>query len=454
MKPDEMEALVSSFHAELENPPAKFKDPVSLCLMDEPVVISTGHVFDRATVYDEAGRFRWQRCPMTRHQIEQNAYPVCFLKDELVQWKLEKLDEMLDAISKLHNCSECAQLLMLAAVLLNSLGPSIYLKQTRQYYAVHDRLRERGIAVPNLCEDTDTRSMAIQVQDTPSSESTSTLSLPPLSVMPSTEAMSEGLSRHTLSTYSTRDEHGHTRRVTSPMMGDCYEVRDVHGVWSTARLICVVVDARAGLLALLHPEGWSANWLMWLSPRFDGDRIRPLSTTCPGIGSGGADDATSLSRIVDLAHREVRLCLRESLLSHGTRRTRIWQAMGGTERTYPFRAYPARGGGFLPNIERQRKLSGRPFQTCHELAVDSHLCQTMCDALLSLAEPGGLEDEGSQLREIQQVDSREEDSERTNHEQPLPHLASRFVCQHDVQDEQREHYARSRIGSGKGCTMQ
>ena len=57
--------LAELLRNELDEPPEHFRDPIMLTLMRDPVVISSGHVLDRSTVYDGA-RFRLQSCPMTR----------------------------------------------------------------------------------------------------------------------------------------------------------------------------------------------------------------------------------------------------------------------------------------------------------------------------------------------------------------------------------------------------
>ena len=54
--------LAELLRNELDEPPDEFRDPVMLTLMREPMVISSGHVFDRDTVYDR-GAFRFQACP-------------------------------------------------------------------------------------------------------------------------------------------------------------------------------------------------------------------------------------------------------------------------------------------------------------------------------------------------------------------------------------------------------
>jgi len=68
------------------------------------------------------------------------------------------------------------------------------------------------------------------------------------------------------------------------LIGDCLEVRDTHGLWSVARIVACIDDEQNGPLALVHFEGWSASWLMWLSRAFDLQHVRPLGEL-RGIGS-------------------------------------------------------------------------------------------------------------------------------------------------------------------------
>ena len=93
-----MRQLIEALRIELDDPPERFRDPVMLTLIDEPAVLSSGHVFDRSTVYDERGAFRFQRCPMTREQLVPRAYPLATLKAELIAYKLHRLDGILAAV--------------------------------------------------------------------------------------------------------------------------------------------------------------------------------------------------------------------------------------------------------------------------------------------------------------------------------------------------------------------
>ena len=67
---------IAALRAEWDDPPDRFRDPITLGLMSEPMVLSSGHHFDKATLYDEHGRLRFDRCPMTRAHVEPMAYPL------------------------------------------------------------------------------------------------------------------------------------------------------------------------------------------------------------------------------------------------------------------------------------------------------------------------------------------------------------------------------------------
>ena len=77
--------VLVALKAEVDDPPDRFRDPIMLTLMDEPVVISSGHPFDRATLYDARDRFRFKQCPMTRCDMSR-ARTRSYLERELVEW--------------------------------------------------------------------------------------------------------------------------------------------------------------------------------------------------------------------------------------------------------------------------------------------------------------------------------------------------------------------------------
>ena len=86
--------------------------------------------------------------------------------------------------------------------------------------------------------------------------------------------------------------------------GDCIEVRDPFDLWAAARIVAVVTarllspapapepaPAPARRLLLVHFEGYSRRWLMWLDRDADQARLRPLSGA--HIGTLGAHTYTS-----------------------------------------------------------------------------------------------------------------------------------------------------------------
>jgi len=56
-----------------------FTDPITLSIMKDPVIISSGHVFDRSSVYQD-GKMNFKNCPISRKPLKEDAYPVVFLK--------------------------------------------------------------------------------------------------------------------------------------------------------------------------------------------------------------------------------------------------------------------------------------------------------------------------------------------------------------------------------------
>ena len=155
--------VLVALKAEVDDPPDRFRDPIMLTLMDEPVVISSGHHFDRATLYDARDRFRFKQCPMTRCDIEPRAYPLVYLKRELVEWKLARLDKVLEAAAACQ-AAPAAQLLAFAKQLIDSLGGDTYQHRAAQYWklrcaVINDdptrwstRSRARGGARPRAAE--------------------------------------------------------------------------------------------------------------------------------------------------------------------------------------------------------------------------------------------------------------------------------------------------------------
>jgi hypothetical protein len=96
---DVLPELAALLQAELDDPPERYKDPIMLAIMSDPVVLSSGHIFDRSTVVDkDTGRFRFQHCPLTREPVEQRAFPLKSLRSELIEFKLRRLGGILKVL--------------------------------------------------------------------------------------------------------------------------------------------------------------------------------------------------------------------------------------------------------------------------------------------------------------------------------------------------------------------
>ena len=133
--PTDIAAVVKSLQEELDdNPPERFKDPISFSFMSDPQVISSGYVFDKSTLFDESGRLRLRECPMTRQELKPFVFPLNFLKREIIEWKLRRLDAVLSAAQKLAPITPAAResinaLIKVAESLLGSLDSSTYQHQ-------------------------------------------------------------------------------------------------------------------------------------------------------------------------------------------------------------------------------------------------------------------------------------------------------------------------------------
>lgn len=652
--------VVRQLRAELDSPPEKYRDPITLELINEPMVLSSGHVFSKSTLFDSNGRFRFKCCPMTREAVAPMAFPLVYLRRELIEWKLRRLDSILDATSHVNS----APLLELARSLLQSLGAHTYQSQARLYWTrrlhvpagPYDEqakllremssevaaLRTAGLggsnelldlltqamrkilealvqAVRELWADEGMRAEASELmckvcgdlaaagplrweaeENVTSSalnlltEMTSDASVtdayllnqaatalpPPPTTQPSQQGIMPGravaywrlrlrcaagadegsaawcerhgtlarqlvaalpasvwqravdarvpraiivegaglvtvngryeldgcysqgdgsrgaikysqgrtwLLRYRLpsgracwyladSTQLTKDDgdyyrvhcedstppchltwscakdgvdpppslrpvydsnaapmlteddegdtlqmllaevrtklqsHGmdvsrfdpvamaspplssssssepppapssvpHTLANMAsdelrPLIGDCLEVRDTHGLWATARVVAIVLDEVQGLLLLVHFEGWSQEWLMWLSMAHDADRLRALTPQCPGIGNAGPHGERSFNAVVVAAHERIASGFSTWAPTSGAERTAPYRnSIRGDESTY-FRLRTTTPPSVVPR---------RPFQTCEQLAADPALCQRMLVGVL------------------------------------------------------------------------
>ena len=64
-------------------PDDDFLDPVMMTLMTDPVLISSGYIFDRQTL----SKFKSNVCPFTNKPIHSQVYPATFLKNRIETWQ-------------------------------------------------------------------------------------------------------------------------------------------------------------------------------------------------------------------------------------------------------------------------------------------------------------------------------------------------------------------------------
>jgi hypothetical protein len=137
--------VVASLESELDDPPERFRDPISYMLMNEPRVIETGHVFDDRTVFDEKGNFCFDVCPMTRREMQPLAFPTEFLKKELIEYKLRRLDAVLAAAGRLPGKKPRDALLRVGKALLDQLGSETYIHRREKYWTLRLDSVEAGL---------------------------------------------------------------------------------------------------------------------------------------------------------------------------------------------------------------------------------------------------------------------------------------------------------------------
>ncbi|KAG8458648.1 hypothetical protein KFE25_008445 [Diacronema lutheri] len=162
-------------------------------------------------------------------------------------------------------------------------------------------------------------------------------------------------------------------------IGDAFEVMDTYGIVAVARVIATVHSPPIGPLLLLHYEGWSEMWFMWVSRRHDRERIRPLTPRLPGIGSAGAYTEDEFRAKLQYA--------RNALVAG----TSVWAPTRGRPRSvwpYPYTQGRAQNEPLpfqlhitQPDWLRTQRV--RPFRTCAELAASPADCvRAWCAATL------------------------------------------------------------------------
>lgn len=113
-----------------EQVPEDFMDPIFMTMMQDPVVISSGFVFDRHSVIDEkTKKLRFTSCPFTREKLKEDVYPLLSFKKKLFTFKMKKIEQLLELCENFIENGNMDRLMnaqMLAKTFIDNLGDSTY----------------------------------------------------------------------------------------------------------------------------------------------------------------------------------------------------------------------------------------------------------------------------------------------------------------------------------------
>ena len=105
----------------------EYLDPIYLTVMKDPVVLSTGVVMDRSTVFADNGELKFKECPLTMKELKAKAYPVNALKAKIIDWTKNRFKVALElAKTYKQNRDLAIKASDYAKVLLLDLGEDIY----------------------------------------------------------------------------------------------------------------------------------------------------------------------------------------------------------------------------------------------------------------------------------------------------------------------------------------
>lgn len=80
------------FEAVCEEAESDMVDQITFEVMKDPIVLSSGIVLDRNTVFDNQNKLRYEDCPVTRSKLKKDAFPLSFLKGKIIDWRLKIFD--------------------------------------------------------------------------------------------------------------------------------------------------------------------------------------------------------------------------------------------------------------------------------------------------------------------------------------------------------------------------
>jgi len=57
-----------------------------MTVMDYPVMLSSGVVMERTSLFNENGRLRYKECPYTKKELKDKVYRVLMLEQKIITW--------------------------------------------------------------------------------------------------------------------------------------------------------------------------------------------------------------------------------------------------------------------------------------------------------------------------------------------------------------------------------
>ena len=165
------------------------------------------------------------------------------------------------------------------------------------------------------------------------------------------------------------------------LIGDCLMVRDSSDHeytsemfrWAVARVVATVCIPPIGPLVLLHCETDPGDWLMWLSPEHDADRLRPLSARYLYLGGTPLDLSDAGPHTEHSFARQVAQVQTRLLNGIST-----WRGRG--KPTHAFRSLGTPSISLRledPRAWLSTQRMREPFTPARSLAFEKQLCRSM-----------------------------------------------------------------------------
>lgn len=120
-----------------QSAPEDFFDPIFSHIMRDPVVISSGFIVDRSTaIKEDSGRLQFPTCPWSREPLDPNVYPALRLKQQLTEFKSDRVREMIETATLLLNVKNeryFCEVIELAHDFVEDIGPKGHPKLVFQF---------------------------------------------------------------------------------------------------------------------------------------------------------------------------------------------------------------------------------------------------------------------------------------------------------------------------------